>query len=352
MLFNLYEVSLILISFQCFLFATILWSGPGPKPRANFLLATLMTLLGVQMLVILFENRVYTFEEAQSYLCVFGFGYGPVLYLYTRSLIYRSYRFRKQDALHAIPLTIMLLSATFGVGLCSRFGSFLYVSLIIYSIFSFKEIVSYTKALIQTQSANGTITLSWLKWTLVLFVATFLIDIYQHFYQDIEVFQGVTLVNCSILILVNGMFYKGLKQPMIFQGITFEEMAVVTKSFASQEQSEEVEKKLEQIRRHMSECKPFVNPMLSLNDLALDLNVAPRELSGLINRHFNQNFIDFINTYRIEMAKDRLMNPQDEKETIIEVMYLVGFNSKSSFNTIFKKKTGLTPSEFKRSQGI
>ena len=57
--------------------------------------------------------------------------------------------------------------------------------------------------------------------------------------------------------------------------------------------------------------------------------------------------MDFINTYRIEKAKERLLHPKDEKETILEVMYEVGFNSKSSFNTVFKKKTGLTPSQYK-----
>ena len=73
-----------------------------------------------------------------------------------------------------------------------------------------------------------------------------------------------------------------------------------------------------------------------------------RRLSYLINHHFGQHFMSFINHYRIELAKERLIHPIDPNETINEVMYFVGFNSKSSFNTIFKQSTGLTPTEFKK----
>ena len=60
-----------------------------------------------------------------------------------------------------------------------------------------------------------------------------------------------------------------------------------------------------------------------------------------------KSFFDLINSYRIEEAKKMIKEPEDEKMTISEVMYKVGFNSKSSFNTAFKKYTGLTPSEYK-----
>ena len=62
----------------------------------------------------------------------------------------------------------------------------------------------------------------------------------------------------------------------------------------------------------------------------------------------DQNFVGFVNQYRIEMAKDKLRNISDRGETILEIMYDVGFNSKSSFNTLFKQNTGLTPSDFRK----
>ena len=62
-----------------------------------------------------------------------------------------------------------------------------------------------------------------------------------------------------------------------------------------------------------------------------------------------QNFYDFINNYRINFAKNLLNNPADDKMTVLEILYEAGFNSKSAFNVAFKKETGVTPSQFRRS---
>lgn len=98
----------------------------------------------------------------------------------------------------------------------------------------------------------------------------------------------------------------------------------------------------------MASNKPFLAPELTLDQLALQLSLRPRVLSQVINDRLGQNFYDFINRYRIQEASRLLTNPKDRKITILEVLYEVGFNSKSSFNTLFKKYTGLTPSEFKK----
>ncbi len=78
------------------------------------------------------------------------------------------------------------------------------------------------------------------------------------------------------------------------------------------------------------------------------MKLRPKLLSQAINEGLGKNFFEFINRYRIEEAKRLLTDPADKKITVLEVLYQVGFNSKSSFNTVFKKQTGLTPSEFKK----
>jgi AraC-like DNA-binding protein len=100
----------------------------------------------------------------------------------------------------------------------------------------------------------------------------------------------------------------------------------------------------------MQNDKPYLEPELTLEQLASKLSLKPRVLSQAINEILGQNFYDFINRYRIEEASRLLTNPSDEKITILEVLYEVGFNSKSSFNTLFKKYTGLTPTEFRKKQ--
>ncbi|MBC8123297.1 MAG: helix-turn-helix domain-containing protein [Gemmatimonadaceae bacterium] len=83
-------------------------------------------------------------------------------------------------------------------------------------------------------------------------------------------------------------------------------------------------------------------------DLAQRLGVRPKVLSAALNEGLGQHFFDYVNRYRIEEARRLLTNPADPKVTVLEVMYQVGFNSKSSFNTLFRKYTGQTPSAVKK----
>ncbi len=98
----------------------------------------------------------------------------------------------------------------------------------------------------------------------------------------------------------------------------------------------------------MNRQEPYLDPALTIQDLANQLNMDVRELSPLINHHLHQNFYDFINNYRLNKACEILKNPNERNLTILEILYRVGYNSKSSFNTSFKKQTGLTPTDFRK----
>ena len=95
----------------------------------------------------------------------------------------------------------------------------------------------------------------------------------------------------------------------------------------------------------MKQEESFLNPDLTLTQLAQELSCRAKDLSQVINEGFNRNFNDFINGYRVEMAKRMLIENRDL--VILELAYDVGFNSKSSFNASFKKLTGLSPRDFR-----
>lgn len=99
----------------------------------------------------------------------------------------------------------------------------------------------------------------------------------------------------------------------------------------------------------MVEEKPFLNPSVTIQDISNDLEIPVRELSLLINHKLGQHFYDFINAYRIESAMDILKDVTKSKLTVLEILYHIGFNSKSSFNTAFKKHTGNTPTAYRKS---
>ena len=101
-----------------------------------------------------------------------------------------------------------------------------------------------------------------------------------------------------------------------------------------------------QLLNYISEKKPYLESDLSLRSLADQINIHPNHLSWLINNSLGKNFNDFINHYRIEWFKSLSRNPKNSNVTIIGLAYDSGFNSKTVFNTYFKKETGLTPKQF------
>ncbi len=98
----------------------------------------------------------------------------------------------------------------------------------------------------------------------------------------------------------------------------------------------------------METKKPFLDCELSLVKLAEMMEVSTHILSYIINNGLDENFYQFVNRYRIEEAKKLLLNPQMNHFNLIGIAYEVGFNSKTVFNTTFKKYTEKTPSEFKK----
>ncbi|WP_198163615.1 helix-turn-helix domain-containing protein [Pedobacter cryoconitis] len=108
------------------------------------------------------------------------------------------------------------------------------------------------------------------------------------------------------------------------------------------------QKELQRIRDYMFQKEPYLEPALTIQDLASQVNMPVKDLSILINNHLDQHFFDFVNAYRIEKAMKILKDPAKAKLTILKILYEIGFNSKSSFNTSFKKHTYLTPTEYRK----
>lgn len=98
----------------------------------------------------------------------------------------------------------------------------------------------------------------------------------------------------------------------------------------------------------MNDKEPFLDPALSLQKLANSIGKTPKSLSVLINQSSKAHFFDYVNKYRIDKAKELLGTDFDSKLTVQQVMYQVGFNSKSSFYTAFKKYTNQTPLQYKK----
>lgn len=97
--------------------------------------------------------------------------------------------------------------------------------------------------------------------------------------------------------------------------------------------------------------KPYLNPSVSLRDLANQVGIHPNQLSWLLNEYIGKKFNEFINYYRLEHFKELAKDPENANISIIGLAYESGFNSKTVFNTFFKKEMGITPLAYLKSLG-
>lgn len=111
---------------------------------------------------------------------------------------------------------------------------------------------------------------------------------------------------------------------------------------------DQVETHYQRIIQALEEEKLYRRATLTLNELAGHLNMRANHLSQIINDRFCKNFNELLSYYRVEEVKAKLLDPQNDKYTLLGLATEAGFNSKSSFHALFKQHTGMTPSQFKR----
>lgn len=167
---------------------------------------------------------------------------------------------------------------------------------------------------------------------------SFSFTVERHFYQGI-IFKVSIFLSPLLIGLV--FFYFLRKHPFLKK--------FRKKYKASTLNSEKTEKYLKKLYYLIEVEKVYRDEDLSLVSLSEKLSIPPRELSQLINERLDMNYSNFINRYRIEEAKTLLSNDKDDNFSILKIAYEVGFNSKAVFNRAFKKFTGMTPSEFRKS---
>jgi AraC-like DNA-binding protein len=158
------------------------------------------------------------------------------------------------------------------------------------------------------------------------------------------------MIPIFIFTYICWIVFKALQKPDLFRGIESNLQIINNFSLSrSKDQSiQEKNPKIEELETFMEKEEPFLDPSLTVFDLSNQMGWSSRELSLLINQDLGQHFFDFVNGYRIKKAQSYLENYDSSQYNISEILYKVGFNSKSSFNTAFKKHAKVTPSQFRK----
>jgi AraC-like DNA-binding protein len=297
---------------------------------------------------------------------------GPNLWLYVKSLTDQRFRLKPIYSLLAIPFLLVLtllivknyilpeeekILAEQSESFREQFFFIFIMGLIAlsnvaYTFWGLLLIGRYRKRIKTYFSKTDNIDLAWLRFLLVTALISYA-SISALYIIDSIVglmsYHSLQLVGYSIAALfVLAIGFVGLKQGNIFTTVHVKfdtERALQNIDITIPLQKEE-EDFVHSLLRHMKEKKPYLNPDLTLNKLSDELRCTPELLSGVINGRLNMNFFDFINHHRIEEFKALTSNPKNRNLTLISLAQDSGFNSKATFNRVFKKEVGCTPSEY------
>jgi AraC-like DNA-binding protein len=231
----------------------------------------------------------------------------------------------------------------------------------IYVFLTIQIVKVYDDKIKNSYSSIERINLNWLKhltiglsivWGIV--VISYIINAVSP--KGIEMDQ---MIYMSASILIYSIGYLSLRQPQIFEKVIQKQdsepepgLSAKIAEAASYRKSgltdEEAQNHLKNLLSVMESDKPYLKSDLTLRELAEKLSMSAHNLSEILNTRLNQNFYDFINRYRVEEVKRKLADTESGKYSLLAIAFDSGFNSKSAFNTIFKKQTGVTPSQYRK----
>ncbi|WP_347217575.1 helix-turn-helix domain-containing protein [Chryseobacterium sp.] len=227
------------------------------------------------------------------------------------------------------------------------------VQALFYTVLSYVTIRKHQRKIQQFSSNTEGINLNWLEYIILVILAVNIIYVVYNLFYDPKSLNF--FINAVFLVVIYCVGYYSLKQKEIYPLEEKQREELI--SIQDESDSEEVKRKLMsdeelikikmQLENIMINEKPYLNSELNLIKLAEMLSVSTHHLSYVINTGFQKNFFQYVNEFRVEYAK-LLLKDSGSKLSILGIAYESGFNSKTSFNTTFKKVTGQTPSEFKK----
>jgi AraC-like DNA-binding protein len=348
---------------------------------ANRFLGALMLAYTVILLHILFQDiGLYRSVPILYVMAGVTLAAAQLQYLYTKYLLHQIQSLRRGDWFHFLPFIaaeialivaivsgaidlsdVMIADPTTTPLFFRMFNWILIAQGIVYMTAGFRMIVRYNRHVKDVASSVESVHMNWLRNITVAGMSAW----FLFFVEDLLLTQGVNvsnfvLVSVVFAVYVYAMGFVGLMKSEIFASPDIKKtMRQITeideaddnasmkyeKSGLTEEAAERIVSQLLEI---MNRQMPYTDPSLTLSHLAEMIAVTPHNLSEVINSRLKKNFYDFVNGYRIDQVKKDLIDPVKQQLKILTIAFDAGFNSKATFNTLFKEKTGMTPSEFRK----
>jgi AraC-like DNA-binding protein len=371
--FNQYSTPLLFGFVQAWVYAILFWVRAWRHERlSDALFGCLLVALGFEIweYMLGFAGVEILWNELEFFPRNFSLALPPLVFYYLRSRFNSSFRFRRVDLLPFVPFFLYFVYhvVVFAQGrdfvehwkqaVHLRFGLhyFEIVLKFVLELFFFYKSYHLYREYSQwapSQFSNlEPVSFVWFRNFLIAFVVTGLIG------------WGMTLIDLQLdmdfwndwwdeLFTVGLIYYLCITgyaqtQPRSLQFEPTEAAIEAVPSVPKTEKitGDEMAEWRTQIESLMANEKPWLDPELTLNDLARRLQTNASVLSAAINGNFGKNFNDYVNEYRVEQVKRLLKDPAVSHLSLLGIGLECGFNSKSTFNRAFRKSTGLSPSEF------
>lgn len=354
-----------IFALQAILFAGLILFKK-PRLKTNIFLALLVFFYALIPLNIVLVNvlkdydLLYIFRYIQMEML---YGIGPVLYFYTKCITNPKFTLKKKHYYHFIPFVLEFIfyrTSIYRIGSNGLYlkelptYSYVYLtqqwigvtSILVYSFISLGILAKHQRLLKDYYSKIKNLSLRWLQAPIIYFASYFILwqilTEADRFFFDRNLREYYFLPNFVLLSIVT--YWIG------FKGYVQKEREVVyLKPFAKKSKPITFQKDddfISKINTLMDTRKPYLNPELNLSILAELLDMKPKQVSLKINQNFSKNFYDLINFYRVKEFQECVKSNNNQKLSLLGLAYNCGFNSKSTFNSVFKKQTKLTPTQY------
>lgn len=364
----------LIIVFVSLLFSIFLFTVKTLKRLSNVLMACFLLVIAIDISVYVYYDLISLPPYIEMLRIRISAFKSPLLFLYILSIIYSDFKLKLIHLVHLLPFVIgvaVLLPRFFWVEIDEQlsffenyrtmpeirfiraFGSILTVLYLVADIYFIRK---YKKVLLENYTTGKAFfNYKWLSQLIIIIVSISAIT----FVKDLlKLTTNLEIINLSrIVMLVGGLIFicwlvlKALYAPKHFSGVNskFQLVKNIIDTNSQLPERTKTDKQIDKIQEYITLNEPFLDPTLTMQKLADQLHIPAKDLSILINHHLNKHFFDFINEFRIKKAMQILKDPSSKDLTILEILFDVGFNSKTPFNTAFKKYTKMTPTQYKQS---
>lgn len=296
--------------------------------------------------------------------------YGPLIFILTESIISPSFSFRPCLGLLLLPFIIYLIllwpyffsDAAFKTdyltneslvheadfGWMNHLTNYLHISFVLAAISRYRN---REKVVGETHESRQVVWLGQFLWVFMLILIFALVTFYSKKY-DWKYLSGIYPKHFLLAVLfIYWLAYKLLqenhKSNIAVPATIAEPVKEIQNKYAKTGLDTDTSKTIAaSVTNLMLSQKPYLNSDLSLTDLGEMLSLSKHQLSQVINSEFQVNFYEFVNGYRLERFKEVVLNPENRHLSLLGIAFECGFNSKAAFNQFFKKKEGMTPTEY------